>query len=492
MLNQTCSKVDVIDMPACLTKLTLPGPHDHACAGHAGQHTQASPPGVACKVREVTSPYEAMAWATHGIDTLVQGGVLTISQVLDLLSDRTISTSSAFSGVESPAVGDDSISGTANKLLSNYRHHSVQQQLGSGALQEIPTPICFPKQWAFEYDSKCIQEIRAMECPPQHLFGDIMELTADTHRKKCGLDGGSEWSAEHLRHTIPFSDVKTTAWCLLCERYCKLESTAVHRAGSPCGDHSSYGGQERFSGKRAKCFYTWVALMRKLRPKIIFHENVVQFGAAEMQELLGDLYVVTRIVMSAEEQGWASVRVRQICYMVLKEFVYPMIDGPATTPQEVERAFDLKNSMVQIFNRKVNFHWRDYCISTPGEVEEELDHLRARKLVQASPVIHCLHIHSRVEYIIHSCIPCSVRAGKPQEAFTSILTYYVLLQVVFDLLCCTPHDFNCLEAQGSSELGIVHHDASCMLHHDIMASSVQLQVQLQFKSSSKAFSNYEE
>jgi hypothetical protein len=304
-----------------------------------------------------------------------------MSQVLDLLSDRTITTSSAFSGVESPAVGDDSISGTARKLLSNRQN------------TEIPTPICFPKHWAFEYDSKCVEEIKAMQCPPQHLFRDIMELTADAHRKKCGLDGGTELPAERLRRIIPFSDVKTTAWCLLCEKHCLLESTAVHRAGSPCGDHSSYGGQERFSGRRAKCFYTWVALMRKLRPKIIFHENVVQFGAGEMQELLGDLYVVTRVVMSVEEQGWASVRVRQICYMVLKVFVYPMIDGPDSgpattpTPQEVERAFDLKNAMAQIFNRRVNFHWRDYCISTPEEVEEELDHLRARKLVQASPML---------------------------------------------------------------------------------------------------------
>ena len=45
-------------------------------------------------------------------------------------------------------------------------------------------------------------------------------------------------------------------------------------------------------------FWVWIALMRTLLIKVLIHENVTEFGDAEIRLHLADLYVILRLELS--------------------------------------------------------------------------------------------------------------------------------------------------------------------------------------------------
>eukprot|EP00973_Karenia_brevis_P058905 8201006-Karenia_brevis.AAC.1 len=59
------------------------------------------------------------------------------------------------------------------------------------------------------------------------------------------------------------------------------------------------GQQAKLEGPKAKFLWTWVGIIRYVRPKTITQENVTTFGSNEMNELLGDIYIIIRIVLNA-------------------------------------------------------------------------------------------------------------------------------------------------------------------------------------------------
>eukprot|EP00959_Pyramimonas_sp_CCMP1952_P106218 2220894-Pyramimonas_sp.AAC.1 len=84
-------------------------------------------------------------------------------------------------------------------------------------------------------------------------------------------------------------------YCVRCAKTCDVVECDIHVAGTPCTDHSMYGLQRRMHGPRAKLFWAWIAQRRTLREKIWVQENVESFGGWELEEELGDLYVVVRM-----------------------------------------------------------------------------------------------------------------------------------------------------------------------------------------------------
>ena len=113
-----------------------------------------------------------------------------------------------------------------------------------------------------------------------------------------------ELPAEQLRRVLPGCKTRSKAWCVKCGKECPISHTDVHRAGTPCVDHSTFNqNRQAFDGSKAKLFYLWVAFMFTVRPMVIFHENVTSFGEAELRDHLGKVYVIVRIVTFPSHLG---------------------------------------------------------------------------------------------------------------------------------------------------------------------------------------------
>ena len=61
-----------------------------------------------------------MAWCDHAIDKLLSTGMYSQQEIISLNSNRKILTASAFSGIESPHVADDSVTGTLQAFVDKY------------------------------------------------------------------------------------------------------------------------------------------------------------------------------------------------------------------------------------------------------------------------------------------------------------------------------------------------------------------------------------
>eukprot|EP00973_Karenia_brevis_P056320 7833206-Karenia_brevis.AAC.1 len=83
--------------------------------------------------------------------------------------------------------------------------------------------------------------------------------------------------------------------------------------------------------------------MRCVLPKVILQENVASFGIREMQELLGDLYILILVRVNPVTEGWASYRDRQVIIFVVKVWIYAVIRNDAEpipcSPKAVVKAF---------------------------------------------------------------------------------------------------------------------------------------------------------
>ena len=235
----------------------------------------------------VKSHVEAMQWAPHAFERLVALGLETQSSLLTKFGgNRRVTTSSAFSGVGAPETADLFIEAATCRIAPNI-----------AALTLVPL-------WAFEYNRKCQEELLVAACPPQHVFGNILDLCPRQYRKACGLDGGVAKDADALRDCLPRCNVKRRLWCVRCGRRCRLQYAAIHRAGSPCTDHSTFNqNRKAFSGPNAKLFFLWCALMLVTQPLVIFHDNVPSFGDEELRNQLGSHYVIIRILTCPSQLG---------------------------------------------------------------------------------------------------------------------------------------------------------------------------------------------
>ena len=179
---------------------------------------------------------------------------------------------------------------------------------------------------------------------------------------------------------------RAAAWCVKCGKDCCMGTTDFHRAGSPCTDHSAMGLNRGLNGPNAKIFWTWVALRRRWRDRIILHENVPSFGEAELNELMSDLYIIIRDIINPRDMGWPTTRNRQICLMILKCFIHPALEG--CTPclggidHHAAQQVDFCNTVRQIFYRSFSFTFHEFMVATPEEQDEMKTWMRNRKAVK--------------------------------------------------------------------------------------------------------------
>jgi len=134
-------------------------------------------------------------------------------------------------------------------------------------------------------------------------------------------------------------------------------------------------------GPRAKYFLIWVAIVRTLLFTMVFHENVLLFGDTELRFHFEDLYLIIRLVTCPSKLGWATLRVRQICVMILKCWLYPVLAAAGvdvTCDMAVERVLNLQGSFIHIFYRRCGFRLEDYYIALPSEIAEEKVWARGR------------------------------------------------------------------------------------------------------------------
>ena len=266
----------------------------------------------------VNSPTESLKWGIHALVRL--SAYMDVPTILGLVCERTLTGSSAFSGIAGSENSDATMEGGIQKFVD---------MVWNPAVTPTPNPIVVMPMWCFEIDQKCQEEIMSLPRRPQHIFGNLLELVPNSMRLYVGLDGGKELPASTLKKLLPKAKLKRTAWCVVHGCFCPVMRTDKHDAGSPCTDDSNAGLRRGPVGPNRKLFYVWLALCRNLKFKLAKHENVNQFDVSEAAELVGDLYVIIVWDDDCNQQGFAMFRKRQVMVFILKAWTSDVIRNSA-------------------------------------------------------------------------------------------------------------------------------------------------------------------
>ena len=126
-------------------------------------------------------------------------------------------------------------------------------------------------------------------------------------------------------------------------------------------------------------FWVWIALMRTLLIKVLIHENVTEFGDAEIRLHLADLYVILRLELSPVQFGWPSQRNRQLVVCILKVWIFGVLPDHSSS-SEVIMHLDIERTLQAMFFRKVGIHftWASYLVAEPFEIALEFEWARTR------------------------------------------------------------------------------------------------------------------
>ena len=320
--------------------------------------------GITNQAIKFDSLNKAYRWCSHGLGRL---HAVLPKETRAGLGDRLLSTSICFSGIGTPEIGDEVVSHTVGDWMNS---------IGADGQPIKRVPL-----FAFERTRACQEELLMLEGCARIVFTEVPEMLADSEiRKSCGLDGGTELSPEELRKTVPYARIKKKLWCVRKGAWCKLPYSDLHRAGSPCVEFSSMGKGLRFAGRTAKVFYVWIAMCRTLKFKIILHENVDRMGDAELKELVGDLYIIIRIVVDPPEQGWPTHRKQQICVLILREWIVVYARG--LTDNEIVTKPDIDQTYHCLFRRVCNITWHDYMVASTEEIREDVQWAMNRNKVR--------------------------------------------------------------------------------------------------------------
>jgi len=335
-------------------------------------------PAGADPLPAVHSTDTAMAWAVHGMNRIIQKHISSPEKLMAVLTNRHLTTSGSFSGVASPEIADDMLVASAQTFLASQ---------GMLAAEVQSTAISFEHMWAIEWDSKCAAELRA-QYPNMCVFSNILDFTPARLRHCVGLDGGKELPAQVIKPLLTHCTPKRSAWCQTHSGYCCIRVCHKHVAGSPCTDASSYGDGLMFNGSQSKYFYLWCAMRRQLREPLVVHENVPRFGIAELDDVLGDLYIIIRIPLCPTQLGWRGRRPRQFCVMILKAWVYSASAGtnippPPRTSSMVVEHLALEECIRHIFFRTARFDYVEYMNAGEAAVVADRAWAASRKSVIA-------------------------------------------------------------------------------------------------------------
>ena len=238
--------------------------------------------------------------------------------------------------------------------------------------------------WALERDKVCQAELinvgRRAHGGRPCVFGDIRDVIVDAGwRRRIGCVKGVKESPPVTLHGLGLQrlDVRTTCRCYAhTDAQHDLRRTHVHVAGTTCTDHSLLGKLKGDAGKNVKFYLVWIALMRKLRPLVIIHENVVGFGTGSLSADLGDLYILCQSRFCASSFGFPIRRKRQMCLLVLRSWMFHGLRSAGhsdkCTDSGVLRLIDLEGTLRHCCTRVRELSWRDFLVASDADHEEDL------------------------------------------------------------------------------------------------------------------------
>jgi len=96
----------------------------------------------------------------------------------------------------------------------------------------------------------------------------------------------------------------------------KPPDISLEVAGTPCQDYSPCGARLGACGPRFLVFWAWILRVRFLQPRVILHENVLQFPAGLLAAYLSDLYIIIPLMVDPADSGMAAL-CRQRSYTIL-------------------------------------------------------------------------------------------------------------------------------------------------------------------------------
>lgn len=266
-------------------------------------------------VASLSGEHGAFAWCGIAFQRVLQSTGLSSSDLLHLISDRTITTSSSFSGIATEI--------TAGQCIEAAAAAHIASALDSG-VAPLPVPIKYKCLHCIEKSSPCQEELLHNKRGPDCLFGDIMTFCPPA--LQAHVDATEEFDGEFLKQ-LAFAEPRLAGWCVKHGRVCPLLRADQHTAGTPCTDYSNWGLRKKGQGPTAKLFAVWIALRRSLREPVLLHENVPNFGQDTLLDLLGDLYIVLSVSpVCPSAMGWPIRRPRQISLLLLKTWLYPLLE----------------------------------------------------------------------------------------------------------------------------------------------------------------------
>ena len=225
--------------------------------------------------------------------------------------------------------------------------------------------------FACEILKQCQNELLWQAEPPQHLFGDILEIMPpDLERQVARIPPCEN---ETLRSRILSTPLRRSAWCIRCCKDCPVTRAHCNVSGVPCVDHSRRGTRSGFKGHSNIVFYVWCRQRIDLKEPVWVLENVEEFGVDEVGRCLGRFYEIESLTLSPVEVGWASKRKRI--------FIVGKLRGINLCPPGVICTDSIKNG-VDMFRRAFCFNQTAYDIATPEEINSELAWAASRKKVR--------------------------------------------------------------------------------------------------------------
>ena len=245
---------------------------------------------------------DANRWALHGVDGISTDSIWDVAaSPVDAVAGGTPAISTCCTGVDAPVFAAHCVSFAVGQRSASKQEITIHNLSGR------------------EKDGQCSEESLWGPSPPDHLFENMLSwLTPRTVRL---LEQVPSTDVDRIRSMILSEPLRAKCWCTKHGAWCVMRRAHVNVSGTPCIHHSTMGKKEKMKGKSNRVYYVWARQRREVQEPIFVLENVGQFGEEETQRCLGDLYVIERVMVNCNEQGFCSVRYRQYLVGVLRDFL---------------------------------------------------------------------------------------------------------------------------------------------------------------------------
>ena len=231
------------------------------------------------------------AAACSGISDRMQEYACCLRNVLG-----SMSMSTAFSGMDCPATALAMISGAVTEMAG-----------------EPSQPAAAPtNMWAVEWVGCAQEELAHHPAGPSCIYGDMNNFWLESVASRLEGITRERRCVKVLKELVKAGVTsKRTAYCLAHGKTCGAGEADLHMGGTPCTDFSARGDRDGLEGPTTWALMCWVGQRRDLQEPYWLQENVCEFPAGFLHDMLSDLYEVQACTIDPAEMGWPVVRRRQ-------------------------------------------------------------------------------------------------------------------------------------------------------------------------------------